>query len=75
MLLSCRVLIQRLVLLMKVLLFSASIVIVVVVVEVLIIVAAMTPTTKCNWGLYILPNSISGIKGEDSGFRTWRPRE
>jgi hypothetical protein len=59
MLLSCTVLIQRLVLFVKVSLFSASIVIVVVVVEVVIIVAAMTPTTKCNWGL---PNCISGIK-------------
>jgi hypothetical protein len=62
MLLSCIVFIQRLVLFMKVLLFSASIVIVVVVVEVVFIVAAMTPTTN-------LPNCISGIKWQDSGFR------
>jgi hypothetical protein len=49
MLSPCLVLIQRLVHLMKVLLFSASIVIVVVVVvvEVVVIVVAMTPTTKC----------------------------
>jgi hypothetical protein len=60
---------------MKVLLFSASIALVVVVVEVAVIVAAMTPTTKRNWGLYILPKCISGIKWEDSGFRLERPRE
>jgi hypothetical protein len=72
MLLSCIVLIQRLALFMKVLLVSASIVLVVVLVEVVIIVAAMTPTTKCNWGL---PNCISGIKWQDSGFRIDRLRE
>jgi hypothetical protein len=68
MLLSCIVLIQRLVLLMKVLLFSASIVSIVVVVEGVVTVAAMTPTTKCNWGLFLLPNCISGIKWQDSVF-------
>jgi hypothetical protein len=47
MLSPCLVLIQRLVLLMKVSLFSASILIVVVVGEVVVIVVAMTSTTKC----------------------------